>query len=654
MTSLDLTRGLGVCVIEAMSDLAPRIRILPDQVANQIAAGEVIERPVAVIKELVENSLDAGATHIEVEFRNGGKAYMRVQDDGCGMDPDTALLSLERHATSKIQSADDLNTIRSFGFRGEALPSVASVSKFTLRSRARGWTEGTEIRINGGKLLERKACGMPVGTVVEVANLFNTVPARRKFLKTDATESAHIIYLTRLCAVAHPQVAFRLLDNGRVVFQSPACLDLRERIGEIWGPSLANDLIPIEWQDDQNPEMRGMRLHGLVARPGQGRATRRDMITLVNQRPVESRTLGYAILDAYHGYLPRGRFPPTFLFLEIEPAMVDVNVHPAKREVRFRSEGTIRRFVVEAITDCLSRFQESRKVSLPQPKARPSDTDQAAETADRDKPMADPSLAQSDPRAPAAEVAVYANPLPSAVPLPVAHAKVDPAHTDPPTDRPSPKTLTRTSFEQEPKTSLADWRYIGRMRERLVLLESADGLVLLDLAHARQRVRFESVVEQIGREEADSAGAQSLLLPISLELEPLLCTTLETHRALLARGGFVVEPFGRHFYRIEAIPAWLDPGSAESLLRDTLEQLREAGGGANERLAAERFARLAAVFSTRSESTPDPAAVMRLLADLLACQHPHTCPRGRPTMQLLTHAELNRRFASTQKDAFPR
>jgi DNA mismatch repair protein MutL len=631
-----------------MAETAPRIRILPDQVANQIAAGEVIERPVAVIKELVENSLDAGALNIEVEFRNGGKAYMRVQDDGCGMDPDTAMLSLERHATSKIESADDLNSIRSFGFRGEALPSVASVSKFTLRSRARGLTEGTEIRINGGKLLERKACGMPVGTVVEVANLFNTVPARRKFLKTDQTESAHIIYLARLCAVAHPEVAFRLLDSGRVVFQSPACLDLRERISEIWGPSLANDLIPIEWQDTQNPEMRGMRLHGLIARPGQGRATRRDMITLVNQRPVESRTLGYAILDAFHGYLPRGRFPPTFLFLEIEPAMVDVNVHPAKREVRFRSEGTVRRFVVEAITDCLSRFQESRKVAIPQPQPRRAEAADVAESVDDPALAVDVSHGQAHPVAstPPKKDAAPSHPIPAAT-APMARAI--PEARDAFVDKPTPVVVRQKQLHTEPQLALADWRYIGRMGARLALLESADGLVLLDLPHARQRVRFESIVDQIAREEGESASAQSLLLPVSLELEPLLCSTLEKHRAMLARGGFVVEPFGRHFYRIEAIPAWLDPGLAESLLRDTLEQLREAGGAVNQRLAAERFARLASVFSTRRESTPDPASVMRLLSDLLNCQHPHTCPRGRSTMQLLTHAELNRRFESARK-----
>ena len=222
------------------------IRILSDRVANQIAAGEVIERPVAVVKELVENSIDAGATRIEVEYRNGGKSYLRIEDNGKGMSPDEALLCLERHATSKIREAADLHTVESFGFRGEALPSIASVSRFILRTRAEGWEHGTQVQINGGKLIDKKDCGMPVGTVIEVAHLFNSVPARRKFLKTESTESAHIAYTTRLFAVAHPQIAFSLLENGRTLFRSPACQNLQDRISEIWGKRLAEDLLSVD------------------------------------------------------------------------------------------------------------------------------------------------------------------------------------------------------------------------------------------------------------------------------------------------------------------------------------------------------------------------------------------------------------------------
>ena len=238
----------------------------------------------------------------------------------------------------------------SFGFRGEALPSIASVSKFTLRTRSKDWEHGTEILINGGKMIEKKDCGMPVGTVIEVAHLFNSVPARRKFLKTDPTETAHITYNCRLFAVAHPNVAFRVLENGRTVFQSPACENLRDRIAEIWGRNLADDLIPVDVSDPKT----GFRLRGLTAKPGVGRSTRRELVTLVNRRPVDSRTLSLAVLDAYHGRIQKGRYPPAFLFLEIQPQEVDVNVHPAKREVRFRDDGAIRRFVLNAVTETLA------------------------------------------------------------------------------------------------------------------------------------------------------------------------------------------------------------------------------------------------------------------------------------------------------------
>ena len=279
----------------------PTIRILPDRVANQIAAGEVIERPAAVVKELVENSLDAGATRIEVEFRSGGRAYIRVEDNGAGMTRDDALLSLERHATSKITEAADLDRLTTFGFRGEALPSIASVSRFELQTRGAGDEAGTEILVNGGKFVHVRDCGRPVGTRLVVSHLFNSVPARRKFLKSDATESAHIIHCVRLYALACPQAAFTLIEDGRVIFRSPECATTAERVAEIFGRQIAESLLVIEAAE------AGLRLRGLIGRPGVGRATRHEMITFVNQRPVDSRTLSYALIESYHEAIPKGR-----------------------------------------------------------------------------------------------------------------------------------------------------------------------------------------------------------------------------------------------------------------------------------------------------------------------------------------------------------
>ena len=330
------------------------IRILEPTVANQIAAGEVVERPAAVIKELLENSLDAGARRVTVDFSRGGKALMVVEDDGKGMTGDEALLSLERHATSKIRIAADLDRIATFGFRGEALPSIASVARFTMQTRPAAAPAGTEIAVNGGRLVHRRDHGMAPGTRIEVANLFHPVPARLKFLKSDETEAAHIVRLVRLYAIAHPEVGFLLREDGREVFRSPGDAPLLDRVREIWGRQVAEEvtLMPAF-------ERPGMRLSGLLGKPGVSRGTRQDLVTVVNGRPVDSRTMAFALTESYHTLIPKGRYPLAFVFLEMDPAWVDVNVHPAKREVRFRDEAKVRNFIIESVLAVLrSRVDE--------------------------------------------------------------------------------------------------------------------------------------------------------------------------------------------------------------------------------------------------------------------------------------------------------
>lgn len=619
------------------------IRILSDRVANQIAAGEVIERPVAVVKELVENSIDADATRVEIEFRNGGKSYIRIEDNGRGMSPDEALLSLERHATSKIREVADLNEIASFGFRGEALPSIASVSRFTLRTRAEGWTHGTEIKINGGKLIEKRDCGMPVGTVIEVAQLFNSVPARRKFLKTDPTETAHITYNSRLFAVANPQVAFRVLEGGRVVFQSPACEDLRDRIGEIWGRSLADDLIPVEASD----AALGLRLTGLTAKPGVGRSTRRELVTLVNRRPVDSRTLGFAVLDAYHGRIQKGRYPPAFLFLEVQPRDVDVNVHPAKREVRFRNEGSIRRFVLAAISKTLeqaSKPAESMRAAPPPERAasaRPGgETALVGPNAVRPEVSRSTGTQPTEPAAPDLRPRATGN-APHAVPAP------KPPQPQRPSD-PAPASTTNAASETTPgkasaSTLLPDWRLITLLKRQYALFDTPRGLVMLHLRHADQRVRFERILEDY--EVSSSPPSQRLLIPHPIELEPLAVETLRTHLDLINQQGFQIEAFGRNFYRIEAVPTWLEPEQAESFVRDMIDLLRQRGGSRKQKeLIWEAVARLAVEGSYRQSDSLSDTAVQQLAEALLACQIPHTAPSGKPTFSEISWAEWARRF----------
>jgi len=592
------------------------IRILPDRVANQIAAGEVIERPAAVVKELVENSIDSGATRIEIEFRKGGKSYIRVEDNGKGMAPDEALIALERHATSKIREAEDLNEISSFGFRGEALPSIASVSRFTMRTRTEANQHGTEVFINGGKLLNRKDCGMPIGTTIEVAQLFNPVPARRKFLKTDATETAHITYLCRLFAIANPGVAFRLLEDRRTVFQSPACERLEDRIAEIWGRSLANDLIPVSVT---SPDGK-YKLSGLTAKPGVGRSTRRELVTLVNRRPVDSRTLGFAVLDAYHGRIQKGRYPPAFLFLDIQPQEVDVNVHPAKREVRFRNDGDVRRFVLGAISETLSNLRDT-----------PTATE-ATPTRQKESPTTAP--------------------VPAAVPRPAIRpattSEHDAAKATSSTTRPveataqtSPPPAQGAESTNQPATR-SEWQLIKLLKNRFGLFNTPKGLLLLHLRHADQRVRFEKIQKTLSEANSPSQG---LLIPEPIELEPMAAATLKQHLDILNQGGFRVEEFGRNFYRIEAIPAWLDQSSAVSFLRDTVDALRQRSGSRNnDELVWQTVTELAACGSYQKNDTINEQSAQRLAEDLLRCDIPHTSPSGKPTYKELAWAEFERHF----------
>ncbi len=631
------------------------IRILSDRVANQIAAGEVIERPVAVVKELIENSIDAGATRIEIEFRNGGKSYIRVEDNGKGMSSNDALLSLERHATSKIREAEDLNEVQSFGFRGEALPSIASVSKFTMRTRTSDSHHGTEIQVNAGKLLGKKDCGMPVGTVIEVAHLFNSVPARRKFLKTEPTETAHITYNCRLFAVAHPSIAFRVLENGRTIFQSPTCNDLKDRIAEIWGRSLANDLIPVDSFDTET----GLKLTGLTAKPGIGRSTRRELVTLVNRRPVDSPALSFAVLDAYQGRIQKGRFPPAFLFLGIPQQKVDVNVHPTKREVRFRSESEVRRFVLNSIADTLTA-EQSRSIMPNFEKVLPqkSETDVEATHPDlkpvnSDTQLSEPPSTTHTPKktlpTPQTKAEVSSQSAPT-----TAKKKVDSAANAIPKSEPSTATTNTTNFDKktvQPQSSpiqnpthkkTPPWRLITLLKKRYALFETDRGLLVLHIRHADQRVRFERICKET---QKTTPPGQSLLIPHPIELEPLASETLKSQLEKLNTQGFHIEEFGRNIYRIESVPIWLSPEKAEEFIRDYIDLVRLRSGARKQgNLEVEALARLAVKNSYRRNDLLNEATVQKLAEELLACEIPHTSPFGKPTFNEIDWNEWQRRF----------
>ena len=572
------------------------IRILEPTVANQIAAGEVVERPAAVIKELLENSLDADARRVTVDFSRGGKAQMIVEDDGKGMTGDEALLSLERHATSKIQVAADLDRIATFGFRGEALPSIASVARFTMQTRPASAPSGTEIAINGGKLVHRRDHGMAPGTRIEVSNLFHPVPARLKFLKSDETEAAHIVRLVRLYAIAHPEVGFLLREAGREIFRSPGNAPLLDRVREIWGRQVAEEVTIMP-----SFARPGMRLSGLLGKPGVSRGTRQDLVTVVNGRPVDSRTMAFALTESYHTLIPKGRYPLAFVFLEMDPAWVDVNVHPAKREVRFRDEAKVRNFLIESVLAVLRARADD---------GLPATTIPSVSTATPLTAPAVPTL--SSPVSASGTPAAYVPP--SAVPAQPNHA---------------------------PAVRLG-WRLLSRLREERAVFETPTGLAILDIGAAHQRVLYESILAQF---TAQKPVSQPMLVPLSIELEPLPAAVLKERMPLLASAGFDFEEYGRNFWRIQALPAWLEPEDALAFVRDLLaEMARREGDFGRPSLAYDALAKIAVIKARRKGDSLSDAELMELVQALFRTVQPGSCPRGRRTYVEWTDADLTRRF----------
>ncbi len=611
----------------------PEIRILSDQVANQIAAGEVVERPVAVLKELVENSIDAGAQKIEIEFRNGGKSYLRVEDDGMGMKQDQALLALERHATSKIRKASDLNKVGTFGFRGEALPSIASVSRFVLRTRSSASQEGTEIFINGGKMVHCKECGMPPGTRIEVSHLFNSVPGRRKFLKTEVTEATHLIHMAKLYALAHPSITFTLIESGRTVFRSPACNGSLDRVREIFGRALAESLSPIQAEEND------LILNGLLGNPGQSRSTRKEMIFFVNRRPVDSKTISYAVIEAFHTFVPKGRFPPAILFLEIDPAAVDVNVHPSKREIRFRNEPQVRSFILRNVLDRNKSLSSSTPgFSQAEPKIEYEEED------GRKIPKIDSQ---------ALKIFGIKEPNTEDIFVPVA-AKTDSKSKLIDKDAISEESIEKKELPQPTQPILAaklvasrgdpsaQWRFLDLTHGDLALFSTPQGMVALHARAAYERVRFEQLEDSL--RDNNQADSQSLLMPEPLEFDGIDRSNLEGSLLKLRKLGFVLEEFGRNFYRLEGCPHWLAPDQATTYLRDFLEIARENGGN----LQVESFIRQAlerqANYGNETKGGFSDREVIELTEKLLRCRNPYVCPHGRPVYFEIPKRDFETRF----------
>ncbi|GAB4506418.1 MAG: DNA mismatch repair endonuclease MutL [Anaerolineales bacterium] len=576
------------------------IRLLPPEIANKIAAGEVVERPASVVKELVENALDAGATDIQIETREGGRRLIRVADNGSGIPAREAELAFARHATSKIASVEDLAAIRTLGFRGEALASIAAVARVSLLTRAAEDEVGTFLRVEGGQVAQREGRASPRGTTVTVENLFYNVPARLKFLKADATESAHIANVVMRYAIAFPDVHFSLVRDGRLAFQSPGSGRLLDVLAKVFGADTAARLLPVDPAEDASlsPDAK-VRVRGYVSEPSLTRSDRDGLMLFVNRRWVQDRSLAYAVIQAYHTMLPEGRFPVAVILLEMDPAEVDVNVHPAKSEVRFRNPSLVFSETQRAVRRVLVAHAPVPEMHVPQPTRPQAD-------AERFRTLSQLGLeAQRTGDTEAVRTPVFQVP-----------------------ERPDPAAR-----------KLPPLRVLGQLAQMYIIAEGPDGLYLIDQHAAHERVMYDQLMAQ---QATAQVAVQQLLQPLPVELTPLQMSTLEETLGDLAALGFEIEPFGEDTCLVRAVPAAIAGDDVATVLRDTLNEL---GQEPPPPVQGHRVTAVVACHgAVRAGKTLTVEEMRALVEQLERSEFPRTCPHGRPTVLHLSMGLLAREF----------
>jgi DNA mismatch repair protein MutL len=586
-----------------------KINRLPPDLANQIAAGEVVERPASVVKELVENAIDAGARRLAIHVELGGKKLVRVEDDGEGMEPDDARLAIERHATSKLRCAEDLAAILTLGFRGEALPSIASVSHFMLRTRARGRESGTEIRVNGGALASIVEAGAPEGTVVEVQDLFYNLPARRKFLKSDSAESAQVSRVVTQLALAYPEVGFTLTSAGRKVLQCPPALSQGDRLYQVYGER--SDLLELR------KDAGGLKLTGFIAALAEQGPTRGPQHVFINRRIVRDKTIAHAIIDSYSQASIKERSPEVHLFIEMPADALDVNVHPTKAEVRFRDQSLVHEVVRRALMEALGNS------GAPQLQLRP---EHAAQT----------------PFAPALPGVLAGGDYPNRWMPDTVRLKPDTTYERPGDIAPSDvvsgfsQTVTGPSIDIKPMIPL------GQFRDTFIIAVDDEGVAIIDQHVAHERVLFERVMQALTRGRLES---QRLLVPMLLDVAP------SAHEALLARAGelerlgFELESFGGTTIKVTAVPALLSADDQSKALLALAEDLEGLDRGAHVQDALQRIAATTACHAAVKANDPLTYEKMaHILAELRATAYSTVCPHGRPVMLRLTRREIEKNF----------
>lgn len=562
----------------------PAVKVLPEILASQVAAGEVVERPASVVKELVENSLDAGAREVMVDIEKGGQRLIRVSDDGCGMGREDALLSLERHATSKLRTVEGLAEILTLGFRGEAVPSIASVAKFRMVTRRAEDLSGTEIVVDGGRVRDVRDAGGAPGTVIEARSLFFNMPARRKFMRAETTEAAHVEQQLRLHALAAPGVRFRFRRDDKVVFDLPGVGKRVDRVRQLVGNEVGGELVEV-------PERlgAGMGVGGFVLPVGHARRGRRHQFVFLNGRPIEDAAVSKGLAEGFRGNLQEGLHPAAWLWLEVEPRLVDVNVHPAKREVRFHRPHEVRDLISTTVAEALKpRAREVVKVAR----------DGGVEP-ERDLP----------------------------VQRPVFH--------------PVQGELVKVEVGEggEARRRLApDFRLVGMLQGRYVIFESSDGLVLFDPKAAQERIVF----EKLSRGRAVGLETQGLLVPLLIELDPRDLDVLLRERTALLEAGLEVEAFGGNTLQVRSLPACIAMDDPEGFLGEMIEEMLH-GPVSGGKFAFARLARIMANKATR-RVVPRVNEAEELLEELFACDLPYCAADGRPTLTEYNRKDIDRRF----------
>ena len=666
-----------------------RIHILADQVANQIAAGEVVDRPASVVKELLENSLDAGATRMVISVEGGGRKLIRIADDGCGMVRDDALLAFERHATSKLRSSDDLLSIATLGFRGEALPSIASIARVELVTRAAEEASATRMEIAGGKLLLCEEAGAPAGTTLTVRDLFFNTPARRKFLKSENTELAHVTALVTHYALAHPDKHFELHSATHALLVAPPVKEAAERIFQIFGQDTLDQLLPLAaevelaraglpepppWRrpaDYQTPPPGWLRITGFTSKPELEKLNRNSIYCFVNRRLVRDRLLMHAVSEAYRNILAPTSFPVVLLFIDMPPEEVDVNVHPAKTEVRFRQASWLHDFVRDTIRHKLTLGRPAAgflQALTKHPSASP--TLAAPEVPPRETPTSDGWLqanwpADEEPAEPATTDLAntdFSLTPPPVVPMPgvlpfaaVENAMVYEMARNGPANgnhRPSMGCVPAADWSPAEESAeagagpslhgLASLRPLGQLRESFILAVNHEGLWIIDQHVAHERILFERVLRQ---RRVAQVERQRLLMPMLIDLLPAQMVTFAGIAQELEGNGFEAEPFGPRTIAIKAAPAGLEGSALERMLVEVLEQAGSPEQAENLEAARTRIAASIACHAAIKVNTPlDPARMEWLLSELAKTEHPTSCPHGRPIVLRYAWKEIQRAF----------